>query len=79
MKWALMYCVLSLGAAGQPVLEDPKILQTFVTRSACIEEHNIIMAHARKVSREVGRENSPDVYIICLPYTGPWKKEVKDG
>ncbi len=79
MKWALMFCILFTGSEGWPVMEDPKILQTFVTRSACIKKHTITMAHARKISKEVGRENSPDVYLICLPYVGPWKTEVKDG
>ena len=71
MKWALLFCVLSLGHG----IERPEIIKTFVSEGECIELRDEKREVATAITRALGEENSPRVYIDCIPYTGPWKKE----
>ena len=77
MKWALIFYVLNLGFDGQPIMSDHRILQTFVMGHECRKTLYTELNRASKIAKEVGISNPTNIYIACVPYRGPWKKEVK--
>ena len=72
MKWALFFCILSTDPFP---IQRPEIIKTFVQKGDCIEYRNEKVKQAREINLELGAHNSPRVYLACIPYTGPWKKE----
>lgn len=76
MKWALFFCVLSLNAAGEPEIKRPLIIETFVSQQKCVEVLIEKGTLADDINKELGPQNSPAVFLSCLPNMGPWKTEV---
>lgn len=77
MKWALLVLVFSL--SGE--IDKAEITNTFVNHGKCIQMLKEKVEQAREIIKSMPRYGtSPAVHIRCVPYTGPWKQEVKyDG
>lgn len=70
MKWALLFLLLS----GDSDPQRPEIIKTFVNGPQCIKERDAKREHYLELKK---RGPVPNIFLDCVPYTGPWKKEVK--